>query len=91
MVTRHVNIHGRVQGVFYRSWMVEAAKKHDVTGWVRNRSNGTVEAVISGPEESVASLIKSCYRGPVASRVDRIDVDECEPEQFTAFEQRPTL
>ena len=91
MIARHLVIHGRVQGVFYRGWSVETARGLGLTGWVRNRRDGTVEMVMSGPDAAVEAMIARCREGPPAARVDRIDVTESGEEAQAAFEARPTL
>ena len=68
-----VVIHGRVQGVWFRGWTIEAAQMRGLSGWVRNRRDGTVEAVFDGPDETVADMIDACWQGPPAARVDHID------------------
>ena len=70
---RHIVIHGRVQGVGYRAWMAQQARALDLAGWVRNRRDGSVEAVLAGPEADVAEMIAHCRTGPSAARVDAID------------------
>jgi acylphosphatase len=72
-IVRHIIIHGRVQGVGYRAWTEHAALAHGLTGWVRNRRDGAVEAVISGPPEAVAAMVEACRNGPGGARVDAID------------------
>jgi acylphosphatase len=69
---RRVEIRGRVQGVGYRAWVEHQARKHGVEGWVRNRRDGSVEALFSGPEDVVADLVTSCRRGPSSARVDDV-------------------
>lgn len=68
-------VHGRVQGVGYRDWTVVEAAARGLEGWVRNRSDGTVEAVFAGPGPEVDGMIAACRIGPAAARVDRIDLD----------------
>jgi acylphosphatase len=68
-----VRIHGRVQGVWFRGWTEEQAAGLGVDGWVRNRSDGTVEAVFSGPQEAVTEIVARCRRGPPAARVERVE------------------
>ena len=72
--TIHVLILGRVQGVWYRAWTVEEARMHQLDGWVRNRRDGAVEAVFSGPSDQVAEMIVACRTGPPLARVDDIQV-----------------
>jgi acylphosphatase len=68
-------VHGRVQGVGYRDWTVVEAAARGLEGWVRNRSDGTVEAVFAGPGPEVDAMIAACRVGPAAARVDRVDLD----------------
>jgi len=75
-VIRHVVIRGRVQGVGYRAFVEAMALRHDLAGWVRNRRDGTVEAVFSGPENSVREIVAACRHGPRGARVDAVDVAE---------------
>jgi acylphosphatase len=70
---RQVTIRGRVQGVGYRYWVEQQATAHAVEGWVRNRRDGNVEALFSGPEDVVSNMVASCRRGPSSARVDAID------------------
>jgi len=91
MIARHLVVHGRVQGVFYRGWSVETARRLGLTGWVRNRRDGTVEMMVAGPEDAVAAMIARCREGPSAARVDRVDVAESVEEALAGFEARPTL
>lgn len=68
----HLKIHGRVQGVFFRRWVVEEATARGLRGWVRNRSDGTVEAVFSGGMNAVRDMAKACHQGPDRARVTRV-------------------
>lgn len=89
--TVRVLVSGRVQGVWYRGWTVAEATRLGLNGWVRNLSDGRVEAVFSGAEERVQAMIAACHDGPSAASVRAV---EHEPwtEQLTAgFHQRPTL
>ena len=70
----HLIITGRVQGVWYRGWTVKTASALGLQGWVRNRRDGTVEAMFSGPTAAVEEMIQACRKGPPAARVDEIDV-----------------
>lgn len=83
-------ISGRVQGVGYRAWLAGEARRLSLDGWVRNRSDGRVEAVLSGPEEVVAALLDACRRGPPAARVTDVAVSASEPPQEPGFHIRPT-
>jgi acylphosphatase len=69
---RQVLITGRVQGVGYRAWVDHQARNQDLEGWVRNRRDGSVEALFAGPEDVVADLIAKCRRGPSSARVDAL-------------------
>ena len=92
--TSHVLIHGRVQGVSFRAWTQHQAQLHGLKGWVRNRRDGTVEAVFSGPDNLIEIMLKACHEGPAGSRVERVEIlDPGEPE-FAAsgrFEIRGTV
>jgi acylphosphatase len=72
VVIRHVMISGRVQGVGYRAWTGDQAILLGLHGWVRNRRDGSVEAVFAGPEDVVAQMIALCHRGPSPAHVDRV-------------------
>jgi acylphosphatase len=69
---RRVVISGRVQGVGYRAWVDYQARRLGLHGWVRNRRDGSVEAVFEGTENVVASMIASCRHGPASARVDDV-------------------
>lgn len=90
-IARRLVISGRVQGVFYRGWMVEAARSLGVAGWVRNRAGGDVEALVIGAPDAVAALIERCRAGPAAARVTGIAVEEAEIVEAEGFRQRPTV
>jgi acylphosphatase len=85
---RHLRIEGRVQGVGYRAWMVREARRLGLAGWVRNRADGSVEAIIAGPEPAVQALLTACRRGPIAARVDRILEDFTDLPEGEGFDQR---
>jgi acylphosphatase len=70
---RHVLIHGRVQGVGYRAFVEDSARDLGLQGWVRNRRDGSVEAVFAGPGETVAKMIEACRQGPYGAHVIGID------------------
>lgn len=85
-----VRIRGRVQGVWYRAWTAEAAAARGVTGWVRNRRDGSVEALFMGAEAVVDALVAACREGPELARVESIEVTADPGEATDGFEQRPT-
>ena len=70
--TIHVRVEGRVQGVGYRAWVVDAAGSLSLDGWVRNRRDGAVEAVFGGVSGQVADMLKQCERGPSLARVTQV-------------------
>ena len=86
----HARIEGRVQGVWYRAWTVEQATKRGLTGWVRNCTDGTVEAVFCGPVDVVTSMIAACHDGPTHARVDRIHEEAGLEDGFPSFAKRHT-
>jgi acylphosphatase len=71
-VIRHMIVHGRVQGIGYRAFVEHEALRRGIEGWVRNRRDGSVEAVFAGPPEKVDAMIEACRRGPYAARVDAL-------------------
>ncbi len=89
MVRAHLIIEGLVQGVFFRASTVEAAQRHGVCGWVRNRAEGSVEAVLEGDEGAVKKVIEWCRTGPPMARVDNVRIDwedfKNEFDDFTAL------
>ena len=92
LITRHLRITGRVQGVGYRWNMAQEAQRLGLTGWVRNRLDGSVEALATGPVDAVQALINWAQRGPELARVDGVDVTEVESgEVLGGFEQRETV
>ena len=91
-VTKLLRIAGYVQGVGFRYALAREARAHGLAGWVRNRRDGSVEAVLQGSAEAVDKLITWSRRGPPSARVERVDVrSPDEPEQdYSGFDQRPT-
>jgi acylphosphatase len=85
-VRRRVRASGRVQGVFFRDSVRREADRRGVSGWARNCSDGTVEAVFEGPEDAVSALVDFCRAGPGHSQVDQLDVDTEEPEGLSGFD-----
>lgn len=85
MKARRVLILGRVQGVGYRDWMVRQAESLGVQGWVRNRADGAVEALVAGEEAAVQALLSACRRGPLLARVDEITEEFADPPAEPGF------
>lgn len=81
---RHVLIRGRVQAVGFRAWTEYTARRHGLHGWVRNRRDGSVEAVFAGSPEAVAEMIEACRRGPPAARVDRVEERDATGDELSA-------
>lgn len=79
ITTVRLSITGRVQGVWYRGWTVDQAKALGLAGWVRNFTDGSVEALVNGPKDKVDILIAECHHGPALARVDNIDVNVVDP------------
>ena len=90
-VVVHVRIEGRVQGVWYRGWTVEEARHLGLDGWVRNRRDGSVEAVFAGPKEAVDAMVGLCHRGPPSARVERVVAEPSPEAPSPGFQQAPTL
>ena len=89
-VCRRLLIRGRVQGVGYRAAARDAAVAHELSGWVRNRADGSVEALVCGAPDAVAGFVDWAHRGPPAARVDAVFVEPAEPPTAGGFELRPT-
>jgi acylphosphatase len=91
MNARHLRIEGRVHGVGYRDWLVREATRLGLYGWVRNRRDGSVEALVAGDEGAVRALLSLCRRGPSLARVDRITENFAEPPAEPGFRRLPSL
>nr|AAO64772.1 At5g03370 [Arabidopsis thaliana] len=89
--TVRVVIKGRVQGVCYRNWTVENAEQLGIKGWVRNRRDGSVEALFSGPPEAVDEMHQRCRRGPPAAMVTGLEAFPSTEEPGSSFEYRSTV
>lgn len=87
-VRRRVIVNGRVQGVFFRDSTRREAEAAGVAGWVTNRADGAVEAVLEGDAAAVERVIDFCRRGPRRAEVERVDVREEAPEGLAGFEVR---
>ena len=88
MSSKRLIISGRVHGVGYRAWMVAQASAMGVDGWVRNRADGTVEALMSGEADAVEELARACRRGPRFAQVDSIVEEKADPPGEPGFAQR---
>ncbi len=86
---KQLSIHGRVQGVGFRYWFAERARKLGLVGWVRNRFDGSVEAVVQGPPDAVERMIEYAKAGPDMARIARIDVQEARGN-FKTFDIKAT-
>jgi acylphosphatase len=89
MITLHLRIFGRVQGVGFRYYTKVEARRRGVSGWVRNRSDGSVEAMVHGPQGAVDGLVEWARRGPPKAKVDDLQVSES-AGTYEDFEMRPT-
>jgi acylphosphatase len=90
MLCRRLVITGRVQNVFYRDWLVEQARGIGITGWVRNRADGSVEAMVSGSSEMIDAIVAKARQGSPASRVADVAVEAAAEQVFERFEKKPT-
>jgi acylphosphatase len=88
VIRRRVVAHGRVQGVFFRDTIRRAAEQRGVTGLVRNVPDGTVEAVFEGEPEAVERMVELCRTGPRGAEVERLQVEDEEPEGLRGFTVR---
>jgi acylphosphatase len=89
MPARLLRIEGRVQGVGYRDWLVGQARRLGLSGWVRNRADGSVQALLDGPEPAVQAMLTLCRRGPLLARVDRIEETLAEGPPEPGFRRLP--
>ncbi len=83
--TVHLVIHGRVQGVFFRDAMRREAESLSVSGWVRNRSDGTVEAEVQGEPSAVDDMVRWAHHGPQRAQVERVDIRTADGN-YTSFQ-----
>lgn len=83
-IARHVVVRGRVQGVGFRAFVEHHAIQRGLTGWVRNRRDGSVEAVFAGPEKTVNGMIAACRIGPLSGHVDALDQREASDGELKA-------
>ncbi|MGH6662482.1 MAG: acylphosphatase [Rhodospirillales bacterium] len=85
-----VVIEGRVQGVWFRGWTIDEAQRRGLRGWVRNRRDGSVEALFAGEAAQVDDMVRACRRGPPAARVDTVGVHTAEDPGGQGFMHLPT-
>lgn len=90
IVAARVEIYGRVQGVWYRGWTLDQATARGLRGWVRNRRDGSVEALFIGPKDKVDAMVEACREGPPAARVDSVERFAARDDGTSGFTQRPT-
>lgn len=85
-----MRVAGRVQGVGYRAWATRVAAGLGLRGWVRNRSDGTVEMLVTGPDDAVAAMIKAAHQGPPAAQVSEVRVRDDQDDGSVGFVARRT-
>jgi acylphosphatase len=86
-----LRITGRVQGVGYRAWAIETAARLGLRGWVRNRGDGSVEALVIGAKDAVTAMIEACRDGPFAARVTEVAVSEAADDGSDGFRPRASV
>lgn len=86
-----LRIEGRVQGVGFRAWAIREARARGLAGWVRNRTDGSVEALIAGPAPGVLAMVGACRTGPRAAVVARLSEAPASDPRSDDFVQRPTV
>lgn len=86
-----ITIAGRVQGVGFRAWACAEAGRLEIRGWVRNRRDGTVEALLIAPRETIEAMIAACRCGPALARVSYIAREEAPDDGTSGFHERPTV
>lgn len=89
--TIRVRIEGRVQGVWFRAWTSEEAARRGLRGWVRNRTDGSVEAQFSGPSATIDEMYEACKVGPPHARVEGVIAAPAEDDGEDGFRQLPTI
>ena len=90
MATARVVIHGRVQGVWFRAWTRDQAVARGLSGWVRNRRDGSVEALFHGEDQAVEDMVAVCGDGPPGAKVTQVDRFAAEAPSELGFQQLPT-
>jgi acylphosphatase len=87
-IAKHLSITGRVQGVFFRVWAQGQARELGVSGWIRNRPDGSVEAHLESEESAVTRMIERMRRGPANASVEEVAIEDAELEGVGRFEVR---
>lgn len=90
-IARSIRVSGKVQGVWFRDWTVQTARALGVSGWVRNRRDGSVEVFAVGDAPAVQHLIERLHEGSPPSRVERVEVQDAAMEEVEGFARRPTV
>jgi acylphosphatase len=85
---RELVVHGRVQGVFFRAFLREAALQAGVAGWAENRADGAVGVRLEGDRGAVALVERACREGPPRAQIERVDAADVEPEGLAGFDVR---
>jgi acylphosphatase len=91
LTTLRVRVEGFVQAVGYRHFAIEEATRLGLDGWIRNRTDGTVEVLISGPTKAVEAFVAAAMRGPTGSRVKNVELHNAEPPAERGFHRRPSV
>ncbi len=86
-----VQVHGIVQGVGFRDFLANSAAAQKLDGWVRNRADGTVEALVSGPTRNVEIFVSHATQGPPGAKISAVDLHNSEPPKEKGFNRRPSL
>jgi len=86
-----VHVHGLVQGVGFRDFLMQSAGHHKLDGWVRNRADGSVEALVSGPTKAVELFVSHATQGPQGAKVSAVDLHNSEPPKDKGFIRRPSI
>ena len=89
--TMNIRIEGQVQACGFRDFAVREANARKLKGWVRNRSDGSLEAVASGPTKEVEAFIAACMKGPPSSRVTALNLSPVDPPETLGFIRRPSV
>jgi acylphosphatase len=91
IITMNMRIEGDVQGCGFRDFAVREANARKLKGWVRNRSDGSLEAVAHGPKQVVEAFIAACMKGPRGARVTALNLEPADPPESLGFNRRPTV